>query len=982
MQHVVDFGNRAVLQRGWPLGDLRKIDGLGEAVMGGLRFGLYFTSASKIMIWKCEGAKERAVFLWALLQCCVSNLRRAPPVANLLLLDLQMVAEGGVMEEVKRKGEEGGEVKDGEGGNDSFGGGIRGKVVNEIGNGQKVTRTLSEPKASKVVAGVEPEKRAETVAPVGTDAVLRGLNMDERAFIAAAKRMGGGGEDSYGSDPKARLFQNRFKIGEANTAKVVAERKLQQEKKLFRLSRREQEDLSFALDLFREEKGGPLTDFGAWTEARIQSLEVENIADIVNVEKKVMPEKENDGKWPYNGLIEAMTAAEPWLLKCQTLLAPYADLAEDLHLGVELLETQMRNMKELDKVLTNLLSTLAFEYAEQSLVDGIGSADVSSKLEEFDSEDFHQAVQIIASKVEALDRLSELSEMSAVRNARSLLSERQKQASRVLLPALKAYVDQLYPSSGEDICNKYFEGLRSNYRIGGDFEEQEKFFVAVKSIAIFGRDAFAELIDHYISLSSQWILDMLRAMKKKIRTVNNKILALVSRSEVLVECLFFVCVAEGAKAFHLFFNATDSAANGPELGFSRILRRQILDRAIISEFFSLEEASDSTALTCLHLHAHYFFDYFAERLANCVDLDIESMLSKTEEIFSDQKEEHFVEGGGEDHISGAVPPLGHVKGQVQALIDSSSALQSNLSEQSKRQQSKRSRLCQNLEDKGFVRESVSTFFDVCRDISLSCYSTTEGLVGSTVALLHTPKDLDSESGRAEFFKYVQKAITLCCDLSLPRLQVFRDEDNIQETMEPTKTLCEKLAGTTIRCTEIAAHSCSEVVSDIVKMQCHGYISFRLDDPTRPDMFVPLAHLSTRVRKQVMSRWFERELYSPLLSKLKPDTSKRAGDVQSTLLSSIEELSVPDVVTRIDEKTRVALETAANTGVLAPIYADIAALTKEKMESIFRTAKEDKAPTDARAKLLSFSRELIAVLWRQAKDMQKNDEQTTNFENLS
>lgn len=970
LQHVVDFGNRAVLQRGWPLSDLRKIDGLGEGVIHGLRFGLYFASGSKTVVWKCEGARERAVFLWALLQCCVSNLRRAPPVANLLLLDLQMVAEGGVVEDTKRGSDEG-HVEDKRGRReDTFGDGIRGKVAQEISNGQKVTRTLSEPKASKVVAGVEPEKRAETVAPVGTDAVLRGLNMDERAFIVAAKRMGGGGEESYGSDPKARMFQNRLKIGDANTAKVVAERKWQQEKKLFRLSRREQEDLLFALELFREEKKAPLMDFGSWTEARIQSLEVENIADIVNVEKKVVPEKEGNGKWPYSGLVEAMTSAEPWLLKCQTLLAPFADLAEDLHSGVELLEIQMKNMRILDVILSRLLDTLTFEHTEQSLVDGIGNAETSSKLEEFDSEDFHQAVQIIASKVEALERLSPLSEMSAVKNARNLLSERHKQASVVLLPALKAYVDQLYPYLNDDVCDEFFEGLQKNRKIGGDREEQEKFLVAVKSIAIFGRDAFAELIDHYISLSSRWILDMLSSMKKKIRAASNDLLALVTRTEILVECLFFICVAEGAKAFYLFFNATDSAANGPELGFSRILRRQVSDRAIVSEFFSLEDIDDPSIIPCLYLHGHYFFDYFAERLANCVDLDIESLLAKTEEHFSEENSELVIDGPCEGCLSDTTPLSANSKDEVRTVFESGSSLRSEFSEQNRQQQLPKSKLCRSFDDKGYVRESVSTFFDVCRDISLSCHSTTEDLVGSTIALFAIPRDVNSESGRAEFFECVRKAITLCCDLSSSRLQVFRDEDSIQKTMETTKTLCEKLVGATMRSTEVVAHSCSEGISDIVKMQSYGYISVRLGEPDRPEMFVPLAHLSTRVRKHVMARWAERELYSSLLNKLKVDTTMRALDAQSSFMSSVQELSVSYVASFIDKKTRAALETAADTGILVPFYTDIVLLTKEKMENILRAAKKDKAAADARAKLLSFSRELIAALRHQLKDLQR------------
>lgn len=922
-------------------------------------------------VWKSHNVTDRAVFLWALLQCCVSNLKRAPPVANLLLLDLQTKAEGGVIhappthqaQRTERRG-----VDDTLGANRG-----KGKVIRDMLKGQKVTRTLSEPKASKVVGMVdEEEKRADTVAPVGTDAVLRGLNMDERAFMAAAKRMGGGtleqgGEDSCVSDPKARFFQNRLKMGDSSTAKVVAERKWQQEKKLFKLSPKEQQDLAFAMDLFREEGGAKLAAFGSWAEARIQSLEVENIADIVNVEKQVMPAKDGEGRWPYKNLVETMTVAEPWLLKCQTLLAPYAELANDIHRSAQLLETQMKNMNALEQVLSELLETLTFDHSEQSLVDDIKHADASSRLEEFDSEDFQTAVQIIASKVEALDRMSTLSDMSAVKSAQRLLSERQNEASAILLPALKSYLDHLFATPDKDICHEYFERLRTNRLFGRDSEQHHKFLVAVKSIAVFGKTAYAQLVEHYISLSSKWIIDMLRAMMDKMPKPSPDLSSVVARTEMLVEFIFFVCIAEGAQAFQLFFNATESAANGADLCFSRIIRRQVLDRDIVREFLGSEDLGAQIIPHCVHLHAHYAFDFFSERLANCNDEDIELLLAKVERLIrgeaDNQPKEALNEQAGVERLAISVSRE-DTQEEVHTLYSSTQTVSSDDPDLSR--QSITSRLCQSLEDKGCVRESMSVFFDICRDISLICHSVTESLVGSTITSFSTPRDIGSVSGRAGFFECVRSSINLCCDLASPRLQSFGTENRTCEPYETTKTLCERLVAATMRSTEIVTHSCSEPVSDIIKLQSYGYISAKLGEPNLPDMFAPLEHLSTRVRKHVMTRWAQREIFSPILNDLKLTDGRGVADAQTSFCKSVEELDVSGIANRIDGIICDALEDAVNTAVAMPVYSDIILWTKDSLEEILRVAKKEKVPLEPRTALLSFSRELISKLRRMAR----------------
>lgn len=1097
LHQLVDHGAgaRAAVHRTWPLVDLRKIDGLGRPVKESIQFAMFFASSTRMTAWRCNTPLERATFLWALLQTCVSQLKRAPPVSNLLLLDLQTMAETPVESE---KGEEddsssgafqpaasraprmnssldelaaereqqsadlmratadpsdtsinpalspngsttpstlvANNSASGQGHSqgqvlfeeveedllDSDGERVRGespqslikargRMMREMSKNQRVKRTLSEPKASKLhvdsaedsdVGSDAIPKKADTLAPSkeAADPNLKELNIDERAFLAAAKRMGANRSfemkrvdavdrvSSQESDPKARLFQHRLKMGEANTAKVVAERKLQQEKKLFTLSSEEQRDLTFALDRFRTEKRDrPLYDFGAWAEARIQALEVENIADIVNVEKSAMPdwlggcratdsqhkpgtlEELERGKWPYDTLVDSMTFAEPWLEKCQTLLAPYAELAEDINKGVILLEVQRKNASDLNKLLTQLIELLCFEHSEQSLVDGIGTADAAFNLSEFDGEDFQNAARVIASKVSALRRLSALSEMAAVTKVQKLLSQRQREASTILVPMLKGYIDQLYVREEVHIADRCVQKIRTSRLQELFCTERAEFLTGVKSLSIFGRREFVALVEHFLSLSSTRVMDLFGSIMGEEEGLHGDIAKLVVRTEMLSECLFYACAMEGSQAFQLFARVMESPPGDEAFCLSKLLRRQINNNAIISEVITKGSSDDKALQTCLHLHAAYYLDYFSERVAGSNDQAINALIRATESQLSGSFADKILVQGGKDS---SAMPLAVTASEAPVQIGTWPS--SNVSVR----ESPRSPVSPGLDsgdhcfgDRESLTDSISNFFDVCRDMCNGCNSFAEEQVSRTIASLSTPVDIDSDSGRAEFFSFVRRAVDLCDQLTSPTFGLFEGPIAVHHMREATRSQCERLVAAVMRRTEISTHGCVEHVSDIVKLQCYGYITAKLGIHEKPDFLIPLAHLSTRVWKHVMAKWAERELFGSLFSGLELDSSKRPAEAHAKFQSAVLGLNVAQTVSQVKQGLFTALGSTANGAVMLPVCDNFIYLTKERLEDTLRLAKKQKVSSEARSRLHVFSRDLLSSLRTEVRGKQ-------------
>lgn len=406
--HVIDSA-RISVHRTWNLSELRRIDGLGAPVAESICFALFFNTP-RPSTFQTSSPEERAKFLWSLLQTCASKFRRAPPVVNLSLLDLQNIAEGGnrkpqvsptkhdanpspnsstaeaPMPDIRRQ------LSDLSASRVASTHTTSSLVSRDDGlqtlvprikvqgkpraqsNIRSETRSLTEIRST--AAPSTPTNFAEEESSGKVE--KKGMSIDDRAFLAAANQLGANVSfglrmdlmdkiSSVGSDPKARLFQNLRTGADVNTFKLMEERLLQQEKKKFRLDQPQQDDLEFALQLFKKDNSANLLhEFGNWANAQIRDLEVDNISDLVDVERgapaqQSQPEGGSSTKTSLETtaqsdhvLTESVVFARKWLEKCETILAPYATLAKDINHDIKLLDCQRCNanllQNELDEV--------------------------------------------------------------------------------------------------------------------------------------------------------------------------------------------------------------------------------------------------------------------------------------------------------------------------------------------------------------------------------------------------------------------------------------------------------------------------------------------------------------------------------------------------------------------------------------------------------------------------------------------------------
>ena len=387
--HVVD-SERLSISRSWSLADLRKIDGLGGDVKESQLFALHFSTTRRI-VFNTQSPQDRASFLWKLLQTCASRFRRAPPVMNLSLLDLQKVSERRTRKVAKRRitsrltdssanatatnkpsspadtppeampvvvrTRTSTSLVSHEDGTQRETPGILGPVTPQNagrGNDGNETRSLNE------VRGV-----SMSTSPQESDNMKlnrKSMSVDDRELAFTNRRVNDWfslrSERSRMSDPKARRFNQRRAVVNMNTKKLIEERVVLRERKMFKLAEEEQQDLVFALGIFQNEGNDELPKFEEWLNESIKTAVASNIRDLVDVENKGEAEtKEDSLKKSDQVLVESVVVAKQWLEKCESALAPYALLARDINQEMNSLQRQRRNVTalqaELEKELTS-----------------------------------------------------------------------------------------------------------------------------------------------------------------------------------------------------------------------------------------------------------------------------------------------------------------------------------------------------------------------------------------------------------------------------------------------------------------------------------------------------------------------------------------------------------------------------------------------------------------------------------------------------
>lgn len=860
----------------------------------------------------------------------------------------------------------------------------------------KVIRTLSEPKVSASVpkssdshAVTLEARQPETIAQphISADGGGQDMNMNELVFLAARKRIAVKQSSplckadilekfaSVGSDPKDRTNRNRV-ARDPFTAKMVAERQLQQELKLFRLSADEQEDLVYALDTYMSEAPiGTLSDFGAWAEGEIQALEVENVADIVSTEETadVANGERNSGKEPdvnpFEVLVNSVQQVEPWLEKCETLLAPYASLAADINDEVILLELQRKNVLDLEAQLEELLTVINFKPIEEELISDMDSMELALEPIDANYTEFYQALEVASSKMVALSSLTSLSDMAAVAQVRQLIAEKQSHAARRVLPCLQKFLEALYvvETESNESSRVTAESVRLNTAESITANVFTEFLKGVQCLSMCGTSYFSELIDHYTFLSARWVRSVAHfVMLKKPFSVDKE--AIDDHADDVLRSLFYASLGEGFRAFRLFASilAESPDRNDPNArSMPSLLRRQVPTVTFFIDTVKLVAADGNSRLqACLLLHFSYALLAFASKLETCPDRELVAIVE-----------------GIEQHIG----------------LDTTSTSLSSLSQSASRSSYDANKTSTSLQGydrppppdpstltrarsypyhqyhhmQGYSAKALSRSQPVMKEIltnliasfrhlSAQCYSQVELHVGKVMAQMTAPRDMTDRPERALFFSRVRAAVDLCREMASPLFQGGDLFDQQEDVKARTKPLCEKLIASAMRNTEMTSASAPKNCGDIVKLQCYGYIAARLSN-SQERFMMQLTQLSSRVRKHVVERWTEYHIFDVVLGGFNADVLKRSSGGQVKLRERLLSLKAPAAASAMKKLVGEGMESAAETCAIVALYRELVACTKERMEEVLRHARDNKAISGLRPRLLAFSRELLAIL---------------------
>ncbi|KAI0567089.1 hypothetical protein FGB62_4g256 [Gracilaria domingensis] len=809
----------------------------------------------------------------------------------------------------------------------------QGRLGSQAKRLQQFPRAFSEPKLSD-----SNQKRSEHTledgssqeAPRSEHVQGRDSYVEQLAFEAAAKRFGRKRSSAIAkdnkevisnldSDPKALWFENRRRPNEANTKMFMEQMRLRRQRKQAKLNDDEKANLLYSLELFAADGEGHLHEFGNWLESHIQKLEVENIGDIVDVEScEPCHETADDGiskstverEDLHDVLIKSITAADPWLRKCESLLEPYACLSQEINSDITLLETQRENNRALHEELDVLLHSISFTDQEQKLVD---SLDVSFTVEhnEVDYSCLHDVIHMLTSKYKEISKLKKLSGMSAVTDVLRLISEKRNRASRILLPGLKTCLDDMYTERRRTVFafdEADFGAIDAATRLSGDEECHRNFRKGLQCVAACENNAYSEVIDHYVDLSSSWTTNFLRFAMYGEPPLSLEDNLLNDRMKRFTENLLYCCLVESHLAFNLFNN--DERGTGRVL--AAILRRQLPSPDFLRDFLQGQNEFEAT----VHQHFWCALEFFSNGVSNFSEQDLEELVSRVEQrlgfLYSTYKKRFPVD----------VLKIRSMKPNDEVII-----------------------------------EALNSFQTKCRVLCVTSQRLVETQANSVVAMLSESLDLRRESQRSEFFARVQNSIDLASEVSCSTH--ISSYDSPPRCSTYSTSICEKLIRSTLRRTEIASAAAGDDADDI-KLQCYGYVSAKLGGPASEEYLVRLTELADRLREHVMSRWVNRKILRKVFHQLFLDTPSRSSESYAKLQTWVMGLDASVAASEIRVIVQSSLAGAAKTCVIVPFYGDLISLIKERMDEILRRNR-NKYLSELRPRLRSFTADLLSIL---------------------
>lgn len=824
--------------------------------------------------------------------------------------------------------------------------------IQDESQNQRVTRTLSEPKVIASVPKQSESSQALTLQPRMRDKTSRlqtqksaiaNMDIDERAFQAAAKRMG-----AKQSEPicKAVILEQFANVGtntEVRASLVPLDASVQkfsdasgfQQKKdpnISTLSSEELTDLAYSLDLYTTEvPSAALPDFGTWAESHIQTLEVDNIADIISSENRASMDSElassTDGQHnPFELLVDSVQQHSAWLEKSETLLAPYANLAEDINKEVTLLQLQRKNVADLDNCLSELITAITCTGPNVGLFNDLDVMELPTNPLEVNFTELFQAIDVISSKSQALETLSGLSDMAAVAKVRGSVVQKQQKVSNALLPCLQKVLSMHYDVLNERESNSLNISLMR-------LNTTEKLSIPVlcelckgaRYLCVCDDIAYGRLIDHYVAISLNRIQKLVQYLVEVPVVANDK-KSLDGQASCVLDSIFYACLSECFHMNRLFGSSIDSPTLSGNDPIQSIVQRQVPPGSFVEQHLQKIANGDNILKSCLLLHFSYTTRNFCQWLEECTDVELQAIIHRVDAKFC------------------AVADIERndlTTGPAWAPIDSDGRL---------RHQNERVSRKDRL-----MSQFLISFTRSCNTLAMKCFNVVEEHVSNVIALMGAPREIGDPAGRATFFKRMKDSVDLCKGLASP---TFQGVSEVPKAEPKTRLLCEKLIAAAMRNIEVTSSSGPKSCGNTVKLQCYGYIAGCLTDP-KQGFLVELANLSSRVRKHVMRKWAE-DCVNEVTEGFELDTFKQTpGALDHQLCEFILDLKSSDVADVIKQRVRAVMEDAAETSAITALYSEVLGCIKERMEEIIRCVKKDRSMADIRSQLLAFTRELLA-----------------------
>lgn len=822
--------------------------------------------------------------------------------------------------------------------------------VQDDSQNQRVTRTLSEPKVTASVPKQTESSQALTLQPRMRDKTSRlqtqknavtNMDIDERAFQAAAKRMG-----AKQSEPicKAVILEQFANVGTNSEVRPLQARLDPFDRRLFEipgfqqqqdptvsvLTSEELNDLAYSLDLYINEiPSATLPDFGTWAESQIQTLEVDNIADIISSENRASIDSKSTSltqgqRNPFELLVDSVQHHSVWLGKSETLLAPYANLAEDINKEVTLLELQHKNVVDLDNRLSDLIGAISYTGPSLDLLNDLDMMELPANPLEVNFTELFQAIDVISSKSQALETLSGLSDVVAVAKVRDSITQKQQRVSNALLPCLKKVLSMHYDILDENESSLNASLLRLNTAEKLSIPVLCELCKGARYLRVCDDVAYGQLMDHYVSISLSRVQKLMQYITSVTDPDINKN-SVDTQASCILDSLFYACLSECFHVNRLFGGSTDSTQGGDEL-IRAIIQRQVPSASFIKRHLHNIARGDGILKSCLLLHFSYAARNFCQWLEECTDVELQASVHRVDAKFG---------------LAAGLERTNLTTGPAQVSVDSAGRLYHR---------------DQRFSRKGRLMSQFLISFTVsCNGLAVKCLNLVEEHVGTVIALMSASREIGDPAGRATFFMRVKDSVDLCRRLASAS---FKGISEPSKAETKTRLLCEKLIAAAMRNIEVTSASGSKSCGDIVKLQCYGYIAGCLTDPEQ-GFLVELGNLSSRVRKHVMRKWAE-DCVGETIGCLGLDDFKQAPSATDHQLREfILDLESSEVGDAIKQQVQAVMEDAAQTCAITALYSEVLGCLKERMEEIIRCVKKDKTLSDVRSQLLAFTRELLA-----------------------